>query len=298
MRRVVARLFQAIAFLYVALSTSGSLAYPVLDAVVGLPFPELITVYPDESDKNLYYFVPTSVSFVYEKKSDGSLRPRLGVQYWGITGADVDGAGANLAFSIQPSIDADKVKAVADQLTKANPNARYAFPTLVSSRMDLILNGQFVADNQDKASPTSTSAGTVDATQAFAIGLSRIGARAFAQGVAPDSDVMAGRYTYKFTGVAKRLRAKITVFDKRVYEHFKTGGNASGWWGMVKASWAAEWQTLTTNGSLKLEILEGGESDTDEYLLEVFKVLVNAKVAGEGMFKPVLQPGGLPGNPE
>lgn len=273
-------------------------AYPVLDAVVGLPFPELITVYPDEADKNLYYFVPTSLSFVYEKAADGKLRPRLGVQYWGLTGPDVDGAGANLAFSVQPSIDAEKVKAVAEQLTQSNPNARYAFPTLVSSKMEMILNGQFVADHQDQTTPTSTSAGTVDATQGFAIGLTRIGARAFAQGVAPDSDVFAARYTFKFTGVAKRLHAKITIFDKRVYDHFKTGGNASGWWGLVKTSWAADWQKLTTDGSIKITILEGGETDTDEYMLEVFKTIVNAKINNEGMFKPELKPGGLPGNPE
>lgn len=280
------------------LAYSAASAYPVLDAVVGLPHPELVTVYPDDRDKNLYYFVPTSLSFVYEKKPDGSVRPRLGVQYWGITGPDVDGAGANLAFSVQPSIDKKMVEEVAAGLTKTNPKARYAYPTLVSSRMDLILNGQFVAPNQDRTTPTTTTAGTVDATQGFAIGLSRIGARAFAQGVAADSDVLAARYTYKFTGVAKRLRAKITVFDKRVYDHFKTGGSSSGWWGMVKTSWAADWQKLTTDGHLKLEILEGGETDTDEYLLEVFKVLVNAKVNNEGMFKPELKPGGLAGAPE
>jgi hypothetical protein len=34
-------------------------AYPILDAVQGLPSPELVTVYPDDADKNLYYFVPT-----------------------------------------------------------------------------------------------------------------------------------------------------------------------------------------------------------------------------------------------
>lgn len=279
------------------LANSAS-AYPILDAVVGLPHPELITVYPDEADPNLYYFVPTSLSFAYEKKEDGELRPRLGVQYWGITGPDVDGAGANLAFSVQPTIDAEKVKAVAKHLTEVNPNARYAFPTLVSSRMDLILNGQFVAENQDKSTATTTTAGTVDATQAFAIGLSRIGARAFAQGVASDSDILAARYTYKFTGIAKRLRARITVYDRRVYDHFKAGGSGSGWFGMVKASVATDWQKLTTDGSLKLEILEGGETDTDEYMLEVFKILVNAKVNQEGMFKPVLKAGGLPNTPE
>ncbi|TBC25580.1 hypothetical protein ELH33_32910 (plasmid) [Rhizobium ruizarguesonis] len=285
--------------LFIMMAEPGvSRAYPVLDAVAGLPYPELITVYPDEHDPNLYYFVPTSISFVYETLPDGKIRPRLGVQYWGLTGPDVDGAGGNFAFSVQPSIDNEKVNRVADDLKKIKPNARFAFPTLVSSRMDLILNGAFVAENQDKTAPTTTTAGTVDATQGFAIGLSRIGARAFAQGVAADSDVFAARYTYKFTGVAKRLHARITVKEKRVYDHFKTTGGASGWWGMVKTSWAADWQQLKTDGSITVDILQGGETDDEEYILEVFKTLVNAKINGEGMFKPELKPGGLPNAPE
>lgn len=268
--------------------------YPIVDGVASLPYPELITVYPDDSDPNLYYFVPTSLSFVYEKKTDGSLRPRLGVQYWGITGPDVDGAGGNFAFSVQPAIDKAKVDAVVAELKKTKPNARFAYPALVSSRMDLIINGQLVSDRQDKNTPLSTTGGTVDATQAFAIGLSRLGARVFSQGAAPDSDVFAARYTYKFTGIAKRLHAKITIYDKRVYDHFRTSGSASWWGGFVKAAWAADWQKLTTDGSIKLEYLEGGDSEGDNYMLDVFKMIVSARINQEGMFKPELKPGGLP----
>jgi hypothetical protein len=275
-------------------ATHSYAAYPIVDAVAGLPYPELITVYPDDTDKNLYYFVPTSLSFVYEKKADGSLRPRLGVQYWGISGSDVDGAGGNFAFSVQPSIDKDKVNGVVTELKKANPNARFAYPTLVSSKMELIINGNLVAENQDKTTATSASGGTVDATQGFAIGLSRLGARIFAQGAAADSDVFAARYTYKFTGIAKRLHAKITIYDRRVYDHFKVTASASAWWGMVKSSWAADWQKLVTDGAIKLEYLEGGDTDGDNYMLEVFKIIVSARVNQEGMFKPELKPGGLP----
>ncbi len=282
-------------------ATSARAGYPVVDGVAGLPYPELITVYPDDSDKSLYYFVPTTLSFVYEKQADGTLHPRLGVQYWGLTGPDPDGIGAALTFSVQPAIDREKVGKVADALKKANPNARFAYPSLVSSRMDLIINDHYVGSSQDKTEPVSKSAGTlsstagtVDATQAFSIGLSRLGARAFSQGVAPDSDVFAARYTYKFTGIAKRLHAKITVFDKRVYDHFKASASASAWWGLVKSSWAADWQKLTTDGSIKLEYLEGGDTDGDNYMLEVFKLIVNRVVNQEGFFHPELKPGGVP----
>lgn len=46
---------------------------------------------------------------------------------------------------------------------------------------------------------------------------------------------------------------------------------------------SADWQTLLKGGSIKVTILQGGVSDDDEYILEVFKRLVEAKIAGEGV---------------
>src|SRR5262249_23662398 len=150
--------------------------------------------------------------------------------------------------------------------------------------------GAFQKKNQDTDKP-SVRGGTVDATQAFTISLTNVGGRAFAQGVAADSDVLGARYTFKFTGVEKRLRAEITVFTKRVYDHFKAQSSFTGWWGMVRASWSADWQKLVSDGSIVVSILEGGETDKDAYMLEVFKTLVNAKIGETGMFAPKLKPG-------
>ena len=48
-------------------------------------------------------------------------------------------------------------------------------------------------------------------------------------------------YTYKFTGVAKRLHAKITIFDRRVYDHFKVAGASDGILGNGNEfAWAAD----------------------------------------------------------
>lgn len=262
-------------------------AYPVLDAVVGLPHPELVTVYPDDADPNLYYFVPTRVALAMDPETR---KPRLGVQYWGLTGADPAGKGAALTFSLVPDFDRATVDRVADGLKKTNPNARFAFPTLVDSSMDIVINGHYVVDKQDTTKP-SVKGGTVDATQAFSIALADLGARAFAQGTSPDSDILGARYTFKFTGVAKRLYAKITVEHKRVYDHFKSTASSSSWWGMVRTSWSADWQKLVNDGSIKIEILQGGETDNDAYMLEVFKSIVNAKIGETGMFAPKLQPG-------
>jgi hypothetical protein len=274
-------------------SFGAASAYPILDAVQGLPNPELITVYPDDADKNLYYFVPTSVALVRDEND----RPRLGVQYWGLTGLDPEGAGAALTFSVKPAYDKKLADAVAEAVRKKNPNATFAFPTLVDSTMEVLLNGQFHKKNQDTEKP-AVKGGTVDATQAFTVSLSNIGGRAFAQGVAADSDVLGARYTFKFTGVEKRLRAEIIVHHKRIYDHFKYTASASGWWGMVRTSWSVDWQKLVSDGAIVVNILEGGETEKDAYMLEVFKHLVEAKIGEKGMFEPKLKPGGIVGAPE
>src|SRR5262245_40796598 len=139
-------------------------AYPVLDAVQGLPNPELITVYPDDADKNLYYFVPTSVALVRDEND----KPRLGIQYWGLTAPDPEGAGAALTFRVKPAYDKKLVDVVAEAVKKKNPNATFAFPTLVDSTMEVLINGQFHKKNQDTDKP-SVKGGTVDATQAFTV---------------------------------------------------------------------------------------------------------------------------------
>src|SRR5579862_4205611 len=115
--------------------SSDANAYPIVDAVVGLPYPELGTVYPDEYDPNLYYFVPTTVELVRENG-----KPRLGVTYWGFTGNEPSGTGAALTFSVRPAFDKDKLQAVADAVKQKNGNARWAALPLVCSRMEVILN--------------------------------------------------------------------------------------------------------------------------------------------------------------
>lgn len=276
-------------FITLALSPLPGRAYPVLDAVTGLPDPLLVTVYPDDVDPNLYYFVPTTVALALDPATG---KPLLGVQYWGLTGLDPNGVGAALTFSVKPAYDKPTVDQVADALKKKNANARFAFPTLVDSSMQLILNGQFFADKQDTTN-AQVKAGTVDGTQVFTVGLNGIGAKAFSVGTSDAMNTLGARYTFKFTGVDKRLYAKITVFQKRVYDHFKVQSSATGWWGLVSSSWSADWQSLTSDGSIKIDILEGGETDKDKYMMDIFQAIINLQINGQGMFAPKLQPAGI-----
>lgn len=338
------RILNAVGFFVLLGLAKLACAYPVVDAVVGLPYPELVTVYPDEADPNLYYFVPTSVEFVRDEAG----KPRLGVQHWGFTGPDMGGGmGAALTFSVRPAFDKQKLQAVADAVRAKNPNAKWAAVPMVCSRMEVIINSQFFPENQTitnvtlspgsgpvTPAPAATTAvlatadkpvvtletaattpslctatygqdstiasrgGNADAIQAFSVGLNHIGARAFALKAASDQDVLGARYTFVFRGVGKRLHATITVNAKRVYDHFKYESSSSAWWGLVNTRFAVDWQKLTNDGSIKVDFLEGGSSDKDDYMMEVFKALVTAKIAGTGMFQPELKPGGLPGAPE
>jgi len=126
----------------------------------------------------------------------------------------------------------DQVRAA---ILKNDPQATFAVPNLLRSKMEIILNKSYMARDQDTTAPVTTVGNTVDATQAFSIGVNSVGARAFAQGEAAESDVVAGRYTYAFRGIGKRLHASVTVYDKRLYDHFQTTANTSSWWGAVKS---------------------------------------------------------------
>jgi hypothetical protein len=269
-------------------------AYPVLDAVQGLPHPTLVTVYPDQTDPALYYFVPTSLEFA----KDDNGQPRLGVQYWGLTGLDPDGSGAALTFSIRPTVDQQALDEIAAAIRNQNPNAKFAFPPLLSSQVDAILNSAFHDTKQDTNAPTSVGGGTVDATQAFSFALTNVGGRAFAQGASENADVLAARYTYRIRGIGSRLHARVTVRHKRVYDHFKATASGSAWWGMVRTSWSADWQKLVSDGSIELNILQGGETDEDAYMLTIFQQLVTARIGETGMFAPKLKPGGIVDAPE
>ncbi len=269
------------------------IGYPVIDAVRGLPHPELVTVYPDSENSNLFYFLPTSVAIA---KQGGVLR--FGVQHWGITGPDPEGAGAGLNFSVRPAFDQEAIKKVKDDILLRNPNARFAFPTLLSSTMRILLLGAYHDSKQDKSSPDDVVGGPIDGTAAFAISLTKIGARAFGQDISKDSDVVGAEYKYRFTGIAKRLHAKITVWQKRTYRHFAARAKANAWWGLVKTDWQADYKKLEEDGAITIEILKGGTTDKSEYLVKLFETLANMKVKGEGMFKPELRPAGLKANPE
>jgi hypothetical protein len=68
-----------------------------------------------------------------KKKDGGGLA--LGVQYWGITGSDPAGSRAALTVTVVPAWDNAKVKSVSNAIKQKDPQATFAVPNLISSKM-------------------------------------------------------------------------------------------------------------------------------------------------------------------
>lgn len=264
-------------------------AYPVFEAVTGLSSPESLTVYPDDTSPQLFYVVPTSFAFARDDKG----KPRLGVQYWGLTGVDPEGAGASFRVSIQPSFDQAALDRVGAELRKRNPKAVYVFPDLVDSGLDVILNGSWMPGSQDTASPASTTGGkqspvggTVDSTQAFTIAVSNAGARVFERPAASADDVIAARYRYRFLGVGKRLHAEVTLYPKRIYDYFKADEAREPWRPTIGNAWQSYWQALIRQGAVTLRVLDSGDPDAGAYMTEVLNLVAADKIDSQTLFTP------------
>ncbi len=285
-----------------SLRGGGAQAYPLFDAVMGLPSPESLTVYPDDTDAKLFYFVPTSFAFARDEKG----KPRLGVQYWGLTGLDPESAGASFRFSIQPAFDQSTLDGILVELRKRNPHAVYVFPPLLGSSLDVLLDGAWMPGNQDTSSPNSTTiggklstvAGTVDSGQAFTIAVANVGARVFARPAASAENWIAARYRYRFLGVGKRLHAEVTLYPKRIYDYFKTNESGQAWRPTIGNAWSGDWQALISQGSVAIRVLDSGEPDAGAYMAEVLDALVAQTIKSETLFTPELRAGGHADTPE
>lgn len=276
-------------------------AFPVFEAVPGLPSQEFLTVYPDDADAQLFYLVPTSFALARDDKG----KPRLGVQYWGLTGVDPESAGASFRFSIQPSFDRPSFDRLVAALRKRNPKAVYVFPPLAGSSLDVLLNGAPMPGSQDTSSPTSatggklsTVGGTLDSTETFTIAVANVGARVFAAPARAAENAITARYRYRVLGIGKRLHAEVTLHPRRIYDYFKADEARLPWRPTVGDTWSADWQTLIRQGDVSIRVLDSGDADTGAYMAEVLNSLLAENIASETLFAPQVRPDGRAEMPE
>lgn len=257
----------------------------------------IYTIYKDASDPNVYWVPYDSIRIV--KDADGTAL--LSMVHWGITSPDVDGTGASLTFTAEPSFQDERMRKAIQAIKSANPAAKFAPLPIADSEYELIMDDRFVygstarkhAALQGKA-PQGTeiaipvteipgvtiSTGAADipvpeterepkvggagaAPQAFSMQLERLGGRAIAAERSTGAQGIVVRYRYKVVGVGPRLLARLTVQWKKLLRQFQADASVSAYGGAVNANLRAAYQSLKKSGAVSLEILDGGVSEND-----------------------------------
>jgi hypothetical protein len=246
-----------------------------------------ITVFPDHSDPNQFWYLPGPVGLAKLPDSD---EPQFLLTMFAedVAASGVQGGGfLNVTLALVPS-DATKSKIMGQIRTQfadaSDPRlAPVAFDegTVQIVMLDLQGGGgttaapappsTFQAVQQILGAVTPELFGDNDAL--FGVKLSEAGAtileQAFEDGMAP----VGGIYNLKFTGVLPALNVKITADMKRIYTSFSVGLEAKVYW--VSAGIEATFEKLRQDGAIKVEIVNLSTSASveaeEQWALNLFK---------------------------
>lgn len=246
-----------------------------------------ITVFPDHSDPNQFWYLPGPVGLAKLPDSD---EPQFLLTMFAedVAASGVQGGGfLNVTLALVPS-DATKSKIIGQIRTQF---ADASDPRLAPVAFDEGTVQIVMLDLQGGGGTTAAPAppGTFQAVQEilgavtpelfgdndalFGVKLSEAGAtileQAFEDGMAP----VGGIYNLKFTGVLPALNVKITADMKRIYTSFSVGLEAKVYW--VSAGIEATFEKLRQDGSIKVEIVNLSTSASveaeEQWALNLFR---------------------------
>ena len=246
-----------------------------------------ITVFPDHSDPNQFWYLPGPVGL--ETEADSNEPQFLMILYTpDVAAAGIKGTGflnVTVALKVSDMTQAKIIGQIRSQFPNvSNPNlAPVSFDegTVQIVALDLQGSGGTTAG----AAPAGTGQavehilgasnpelfGNNDAL--FALTLSEEGAtileQAFQDGMTPVGAI----YNLKFTGVLPALDVKITADLKRVYDSFSVGLTAQAYW--VSAGIDATFEKLRQDQVIKVEIVnlatDGSTANMEQWALNLFK---------------------------
>jgi hypothetical protein len=246
-----------------------------------------ITVFPDHSDPNQFWYLPGPVGLAKLPDSD---EPQFLLTMFAedVAASGVQGGGfLNVTLALVPS-DATKSKIIGQIRTQF---ADASDPRLAPVAFDEGTVQIVMLDLQGGGGTTAAPAppGTFQAVQQilgavtpelfgdnnalFGVKLSEEGAtileQAFEDGMAP----VGGIYNMKFTGVLPALNVKISADMKRIYSSFSVGLEAKVYW--VSAGIEATFEKLRQDGAIKVEIVNLSTSASveaeEQWALNLFK---------------------------
>lgn len=262
---------------------------------------EGITVYPDHSDPDQFWYLPGPVAL--NRRKDGQAAFTF-IKFKPAAVAGGAKGGGFLMFETALKLTPELERRILSKLRSIARKPRLAAAPFDEGTVQVI-----ALDLQGSGGTASTAApGTFRAVEkvlgatvpslagdnnaAFSLTLSQEGAiileKAFQQGTEPVGVI----YDLKYTGMRPALHVEITAEMERVYNQFAANVEAQVYF--VRAGIDAAFEKLVQEGAIKIKVLdftgEADEKEKEQWALDFFKNNLLTK-----WFEPTLNPGQIQG---
>ncbi len=267
-------------------SSWGAQALPVLRETRSDYSGKMATIYPDNNDPNLFYFLPDSSEFA--QNSDQS--PVITLTHWGLLTPDLTDGGAMMNFVLKAAITPE-LNAELLAFQKKHPNARLTVIPFGASFVSIGNSKTGAPQLWSKlivGADLPPNAGVAETEVGVNMLLTELGAKVFKASIekSPDYNI---QLCFKIDGVTPYMDASITMDYKRVYEYFQA--SASGgylWW---QVSVAAVVEKLREDGTITIK-LTNTDAKMEDIVMELTRDLMKT------WFTPTLSASPGASNPE
>lgn len=308
--------------LHLALQAMPASALPVLDETKGAVTTDMITLFRDHANPNLYYFLPSSGTIA--KNDDGS--PIASFAHWGLSTPDPIDGGAYMSVVLRGGLSKE-AKAAISEFKRLNPNAQLAVVPI----HDSFIRGFAEGDPTPGVPKTAPAIGeappmtpvppvvpatpiVVPATSAATafpkpsnwsklisevdrppragvaeteVGLNmlftELGARVIKAQLTNGASPFAFSLCYSVRGTTPAMNAEISINYKVVYDHFSASFSGGAWWWRYQIQHVVE--ELVKNGTISIRIL-GGDAKLETYIETMTSNLIRDYMVSELENKP------------
>jgi hypothetical protein len=267
-------------------SATTANALPLLAENSGIKVNEILTLFPDSNDPNVFYFMPDSSGVVFDETTK---LPQIGFTYWGLLkdgkpvgSEELKDAGAWLTFTMR---------------LKSGPAQRAALQSLIDEGKRIAV----LPVQESIVGLTSTKSGETPAARLFEefhfsqkaglaeteVGVNAvmtgIGAKVFKSAI-DNPQLMKTDYCYKVKGLGPNMKGTIYVKWDKVYDHFEAQFSAGGFFRRVDI--AVEVEKLKQQNLVTLT-LDGGDATEMEKLYELTNTIIARLFVPELKMEPV-----------
>ncbi len=218
---------------------------------------EALTIYPDSSDPNKFYYFPNTSTLTEGK--DGT--PEFSLAYTGID-ADLPDAQGLMTATFHLKSNKRQVDAI-QMFLQRNKKAGVAVLPVMASTLGA----------GDPAKPMSIfksidlpqHGGLPDSDVGFSCELNKMGVKLMRAQIMGDT-AKGLQACYKVQGLGPNMDAHVTIHWSQVYDYLKASASGGYWWWHVDVSRVVE--TLRTQGVINI-VINGGTAKEQDYVNKI-----------------------------